>query len=238
MKYRILWGVFLIFAAVYLVVSNLGYLPAIGIWSFVFTVVCLSIIIASLKDVNIFGILLPLAVIATIFKEQLGIQQLVPWTVFIVAILASIGLELLLKNWKKNRKKKKKNKFCTTSYGNKDVDASDETGENIELETSFNGLIKYIKSDNLKYVSLKSKFAGCKLYFDSACVPSNNVVVDIESSFSGIELYVPKNWTVLTTAEAHFGAVNIKDDDDTEKGSIVMTVQGETNFGAIDVKFI
>ena len=47
MKKNYFWGVFLILAGAYLVVSQLGYLPAVGVFSLLFTVVCIAVIVAS-----------------------------------------------------------------------------------------------------------------------------------------------------------------------------------------------
>ena len=46
MKKNYFWGVFLILAGAYLVVSQLGYLPAVGVFSLLFTVVCIAVIVA------------------------------------------------------------------------------------------------------------------------------------------------------------------------------------------------
>ena len=60
MKKNYFWGVFLILAGAYLVVSQLGYLPAVGVFSLLFTVVCIAVIVASIPHVHFGGILFPL----------------------------------------------------------------------------------------------------------------------------------------------------------------------------------
>ena len=55
MKKNYFWGVFLILAGAYLVVSQLGYLPAVGVFSLLFTVVCIAVIVASIPHVH-FGV--------------------------------------------------------------------------------------------------------------------------------------------------------------------------------------
>lgn len=73
MKKNYFWGVFLILAGAYLVVSQLGYLPAVGVFSLLFTVVCIAVIVASIPHVHFGGILFPLAFIAIIYDKPLGI---------------------------------------------------------------------------------------------------------------------------------------------------------------------
>ncbi len=72
MKKNYFWGVFLILAGAYLVVSQLGYLPAVGVFSLLFTVVCIAVIVASIPHVHFGGILFPLAFIAIIHDKPLG----------------------------------------------------------------------------------------------------------------------------------------------------------------------
>ena len=82
MKKNYFWGVFLILAGAYLVVSQLGYLPAVGVFSLLFTVVCIAVIVASIPHVHFGGILFPLAFIAIIYDKPLGITAITPWTVY------------------------------------------------------------------------------------------------------------------------------------------------------------
>ena len=95
MKKNYFWGVFLILAGAYLVVSQLGYLPAVGVFSLLFTVVCIAVIVASIPHVHFGGILFPLAFIAIIYDKPLGITAITPWTVLLAALLLTIGLHLI-----------------------------------------------------------------------------------------------------------------------------------------------
>ena len=70
MKKNYFWGVFLILAGAYLVVSQLGYLPAVGVFSLLFTVVCIAVIVASIPHVHFGGILFPLAQLSTINRLE------------------------------------------------------------------------------------------------------------------------------------------------------------------------
>lgn len=79
-------------AGAYLVVSQLGYLPAVGVFSLLFTVVCIAVIVASIPHVHFGGILFPLAFIAIIYDKPLGITAITPWTVLLAALLLTIGL--------------------------------------------------------------------------------------------------------------------------------------------------
>ena len=60
MKKNYFWGVFLVLAGAYLVVSQMGYLPQVGVFTLVFTIVCLAVIVASIPHLGFGGILFPL----------------------------------------------------------------------------------------------------------------------------------------------------------------------------------
>lgn len=88
-------------AGAYLVVSQLGYLPAVGVFSLLFTVVCIAVIVASIPHVHFGGILFPLAFIAIIYDKPLGITAITPWTVLLAALLLTIGLHLIFGRFRK-----------------------------------------------------------------------------------------------------------------------------------------
>ena len=78
---KILWGLFFILAAVYVVVSKLWIMPEISVFS----------------NVNFWEILFSIAFICIIYDDWLGITALTPWTVLGAALLGSIGLSLIFK---------------------------------------------------------------------------------------------------------------------------------------------
>ena len=81
--------------------EQLGYLPAVGVFSLLFTVVCIAVIVASIPHVHFGGILFPLAFIAIIYDKPLGITAITPWTVLLAALLLTIGLHLIFGRFRK-----------------------------------------------------------------------------------------------------------------------------------------
>ena len=110
-------------------------------------------------------------------------------------------------------------------------------GENIYLKSNFGSLIRYVTSEDLRYVSLDSSFSGVKIYLDSARVPAGNVTLEINSSFSGVELYVPKNWEINNHIHSAFGAVDQKNKSNEEK-NVTLTLEGENSFGGITLIYV
>ena len=97
---NIFWGIIFLLAAVFLLVGKLGYLGGISLFSILFTVVLVAILLKSIPSVNFAGILFPLAFLCILYDKQLHIEALTPWTVLGVALLGTIGLQIL---FRKNR---------------------------------------------------------------------------------------------------------------------------------------
>ena len=94
-KERVFWGVLLILAGIFLIISKLGYFPNVNVFSLLLTVFLVVIIVKSLPRFNFAGILFPIAFICIIYDKQLGITAITPWTVLIAALLGSIGLSMI-----------------------------------------------------------------------------------------------------------------------------------------------
>lgn len=150
-KKRFFWGVFLLLAGAYLVISKLGYVPVVGPFSIIFTIACIAIIVASIPKLEFGGILFPLAIIGIIYDEPLHITTLTPWTILLVALLGTIGLTLIFSPIKKKLKKKHScSGECHKDFSK--VKGEEVNGEKIWLRSNFGGLLRYITSDNLNYV--------------------------------------------------------------------------------------
>lgn len=238
-KIRYFWGLFLLLASAYLLVSRLGYVPAVGPFAILFTIACIAVIVASIPKLNFAGILFPLAIICILYDEPLQITALTPWTVLAVALLGGIGLSLIFSPIKKkiHRGHHWENPEEEHHKDFSNVKGEELNGEKIWLRSNFGGLLRYITSDNLNYVELSASFSGVKVYFDSAQVPSGNVTLEINSKFAGIELYVPKNWKIINQVDASFGAVDLKENPD-ETTNVTMTMMGNMSFGAIEIHYV
>ena len=69
------------------------------------------------------------------------------------------------------------------------------TNSIINITSSFGEKVQYIQTNDLQYVTIDSKFSGLKLYFDQATI-QNQATIEIDGNFTGIELYIPKEWNV------------------------------------------
>ena len=75
---KILWGLFFILAAVYVVVSKLWIMPEISVFSVLLTVFFIWLFLNGIRNVNFWEILFSIAFICIIYDDWLGITALTP----------------------------------------------------------------------------------------------------------------------------------------------------------------
>lgn len=201
MKKKIFWGLFFILAATLIVLSTIGWLPEITLFTLICTIFIAAIIIASIAHVNFTGILFSLAFLGILYAEPLGIVSLTPWPILVVALLGSIGLTIIFGG--------PRHCHCHYNYYNdnnnvKDYD-EDEIKEEvssisddglINISTHMGASIKYISTDNFKVANINCSLGGIKVYFDRAKIQGDSAKIHINASLSGVELYIPKEWRV------------------------------------------
>ena len=109
-KKKIFWGIILVLAAVFLLVSQMGLIPElnIGFWTIVWTIVSAAILINGIAKFQFSGIFFGLAFLGIIYDEPLGISAITPWPILGAALLLSIGCNML---FPKRGKCRKDNRF-------------------------------------------------------------------------------------------------------------------------------
>ena len=230
---KIFWGIFFILAAVYVIVSQFGILPDVGVFSVLLTVFLLWVFVEGIRHVNFFEILVSAACICIIYDEPLGITKLTPWPVLGAAVLASIGLSMIFQG----KKKYKKSVYIGGTSG-AGVSSSEQcSGQNIRCENNFGSAIRYISSDDFRNAQVENNFGSLSVYFDNAIVQEGSAVINIENNFGETNLYIPKEWKVQNNLERSFGSIN---EHGTNIGTrnTVLFINGSANFGVINLHYI
>lgn len=230
-KEKVLWGVLLLLSGIFILISKLGYFSEVNVVSLIITVFLVAIIVKSIIKVNFAGILFPLAFIAIIYDDKLGINAISPWPVLIAALLGTIGLSLIFskslfycncKSWKGNSNCKK-------------IDIEDEG--HIKIETSFGSTIKYVNTDKFVQADLECSFGSMQIYFDNADMENDTATLNIEVSFGGMEIYVPKKWRVEDRTSTSFGGIEIKNSNNNATNKTLILV-GDISFAGVDVYYV
>ncbi|MCI9151609.1 MAG: hypothetical protein HFI42_14170 [Lachnospiraceae bacterium] len=240
-KEKIFWGVFLILAAAFLIIGRLGFLEGFSLGNILCAVFLVAVLIHGIIKLGFGQILFSIAFLCIIFDEELGIEALTPWTVLIAALLGTIGLNMLF------HKKKKKSFYTQYHSHHKEVfvegtrpehyQEADADQETVFCKSNFGSAIKYVNSTDFQYASLECSFGGMKVYFDNAVITGASATVDLDVSFAGVELYVPKEWNVVNNVKVCCAGIDEKGRNmSTGTPSLVLT--GELNFGGVTVHYI
>lgn len=238
-KFRtVFWGIFFLVAAVFILVSQLGYLtPRISLWRLILSVFLLAITVEGVLHMEFFSILVPLAGIACLFDAQLGLQAITPWPLLGAATFASIGLSIIFHN----KGSRWKQKYAFIHSDNAAHPDFEETVENLNAnmvfsKVTFGASIKYLHAQRLERAEFECSFGSLKVYFDQAQLSPDGADVRINCSFGGVTLYVPRGWTVKDDINASIGTVkNRENRPDTEN---VLRVRGNVSFGGVDIVYI
>lgn len=231
---NIFWGIVLILCAVFIVVNKLGYFEGIGIFTLLFTVAVAAGLIDSVARRSFGGILFCLAFLGILYDKQLGIEALTPWPILGVALLGTIGLDMIFKPKKKSCKYEKNFEWNNESYQEIIDEESDEW---VHCEVSFSSTTKYINSTNFKKADLECSFGSLSVYFDNAVLADGKAAVNLEVSFGAMKLYIPKTWKVVMNLDNAFGGCK---EYGTCSGSDENTlmINGEVSFSGLEIYYI
>lgn len=228
---NIFWGILFVLGAIGLVIGKMGFLSDINPFSLGFSVILGAIIIDSLFRLNYAGILFPIAFLCIIYDKQLGITALTPWTVLIAALFGSIGLSMIFP--KKNKLFEKKLSWSFEEGEN--INIEDEG--NIKISAAFSGGTKFINTDKFVSANISCKYSGLEVYFDNAVMAENTAVIRLDVAFSGLELYIPKNWNVENRTNVFLGGVeNKKYGDKVYTNTLILT--GDIKISGVEVHYI
>lgn len=225
-KERIFWGLYFIAAAFLLLAGNLGVFKEISVWTIIISVFFAATMLKSLFHRNIPGVLFSLAFLAIVHARLLGIEAITPWPVLGAALLGSIGVSIIYHP-----------KYFVHRHWEENETIETITENDMEFSTSFGSSIKYVNSDDFKRARLNCSFGGLKVYFDNALIQNDQAVIEIQASFSGVELYLPKGWNVVNHLETSFADLEEKNMNNTT-GSPVVTLVGSISFSGVTIVYI
>lgn len=232
MKNRnIFWGILFVLGAIVLLIGKMGFLADVNVFSLAFSLLLVAVIIDSLFRLNYAGVLFSIAFLCIIYDKQLGITQITPWTVLIAALFGSIGLSMIFP---------KKNKFWSRksewSFEKGEAIKVEDEG-NIKISAAFSGGTKFINTDKFISADIDCKFSGLEVYFDNATMVGPTAVLNLEVSFSGVEIYIPRGWNVENRTNVFLGGVESKVRDNTVYTNTLI-VTGNVNLSGVEIHYI
>lgn len=231
----VFWGILFLLGAAALVVSRLGYLEGVGVWSILFSVCLAGFLVDGLVRRSFGEMLFALAFLIIVNDKLLQLEKITPWPVLGAALLGTVGLNLLFPKF--HRKYKRSVTVNGKSYNGKgQVTEENWDGDRVSYENAFGTAVKYV-SGWVSYLKTENSFGSMQIYFTDAQPRDGSANVNITTSFGSVVLYVPASWKVVLNTEHAFGSTREKGHCNPE-GSSVLYISGEVNFGCLMIQYV
>jgi len=231
------WGLIIILIAVYLILSNIGILHG-SVLSVILTIIMLAITISGFAKLQFTGALLGLSHLVYMYRDPLHIpESLSGWIIILAGVLIGIGLDMILKNAKRNHNTPPYVEFVSDSR-------SDSNGQNVfdyegrvSVSNSFGDHTKYVDSNNLSYATVENSFGNLTVYFDNAVLSNAAATIDVKNGFGNCNLYLPATWRLDLHEDSGFGKVLIHGAPSHDPQSPVVHLKVDNGFGSVQIYF-
>jgi hypothetical protein len=229
---KIFWGLFFIVAGIFVMLDQFYSYTNITLFNLLLTIFIAAMLIKSLLRINFPGILFSLAFLCIIYSEPLHLENITPIPVLLTALLGSIGLSILFNRHCFNGK-------CYVGSNNEHFSEviNDVDDNEVNFSVNCGSSVKYINSEDFKVANLRCHFGAMEVYFDNAKIKDDNATINVDVSFSGIELYIPREWKIVNKIDVTLGAVEQKNNTQA-KFEKTVTLTGRVSLGAVEIFYI
>ena len=238
---KIFWGLFFIFAAAFAIISPMGIFGEIGVWSIIFTVFSLAMLIDGIANFSYFKILMSLAFLCIIYADLLNIQHLTPWPVLGAAFLLSIGLSIMFGKRSPwfifHPFGGHKNQYNTKNFGGDVADHYDDN-DNVECSVAMGSSSKYLHSTSLKSAYLSCHMGTLNVFFDNVTLHPEGAVVKVDCTMGDINLYFPKGWVVNNEISSFLADIEEVNNRNRETSGAVVRLTGNVNMGDVEIIYV
>ena len=235
-KNNIFWGLVLIMAAGMVLLHSFGLDPGIGVFRLLIGIVLAAILIKSVVSFHVEGICFSAAFFIIMFSQEMGILPVNPLQILLVALLLSVGVNLLLGD--KIRKIRRERRESHRGIGQYEQVVDSQDCDRIEVSLKFGSAVKYVESDNFVSGDLSASFGALVVYFDNAIIQNASAELCVDVSFGAMKLYVPKVWKVENNITSNFGGVEERGESKWTESGKQLYLKVNVNFGAIYIYYI
>lgn len=191
------------------------------------------------------GVMVSLGLLAWLYAEPLGLQQINGWTLVGIATVAGLGLDCLLTPLRRRRTERQwethgETTWAASSASTAETDAvnvedapiaktaapegfSAEAGatedQNVTVRVIFGNVVRYVQSRDFQQAAITVLMGEAHVYFDTAAISQPGATISVNGAMGEIHLYVPRNWRVQSVVNVFLGELS-------QHGSAEATVDG------------
>lgn len=237
-KNNITFGLVLIAAAIIMMGNSMGLIPDIPWFRILCSVLLAGWGIKAILERDFFGMFMSVSIIAWLFDDELGIDNLAPFPLLVAAACLGIGLNMIFG-------KKKKEVNIEYSVGGEGTTFSSEgsnngtwtDGRHVTLENNFNSTSKYVNSAAFSSAKLENNFGSANVYFNNANVYNGEATIELNNNFGKMNIYLPSKWRASISQESTFGHVSIHGEPNRDMDAPYVIIRAESNFGELNIFF-
>lgn len=229
MRKKNLIGLLFIIFAISIAFGELNFFPSGTIFLTLGTIILGYFIIRGLTDFDVFGTILPIALLFIIYNKHFHLTTISSAKVIWIAILLSIGISMLFPKKLKYSFQRKKDRFRGYTKKTEAQDYSNVTfGENV----------RYININELDHFRSTTTFGSTNIYFEKLDTYSiKDVHINITATFGDVKIFIPKEWSVENQISSIFGEVNTPfSSPNTDDVKVILT--GNITFGEVSIIYI
>ena len=154
--------------------------------------------------------------------------------------LILLGLVIMLKRKDSIRTKKHKRPFNHPPFGhrkpNDEINYETDNGF-VSVDTTFNS-VRYIVLDPVfKGADIDVSFGNVILDLKKTTLEADETIINIDSSFSGVVIYVPKGWLVRLKVDSFLaGCQDMRDLTETTDMTHTLYICGDLSFSGLELR--
>ena len=234
---NLFWGIAFLLVAAFVLTNNYIGFDDIGIGKIIISILALAFIVQCIARLHIAPIVIPIAVLYFIYREPLGLPMIQTWKLIAAAALTFIGLNILLP-------KRRGHNHCNNSCGSgeqqqqRKIPADGNKDNNPYVGVNFGAVSRSLNADSLETLRLSCNFGAMEIYLNQVEPSPNGAEADINCSFGGIQLFVPKHWQVIDKLHCTLAGVNVKSFTAPAENAPRLTLNGSVSLGGVEVKYI
>lgn len=237
-KNNIFGGLMFIVVAVLIMGSAMGFIPDIPWFKLFAGGMFAAWAIKALINREFFGCFLSAGIVAWIFDEELGIEEIAPFPLLAAAVLAGIGVNMIFG---------KKEKIARVIYedgeewksGSLDDAKKEEwvDGRQVTLVNNFNSTSKYVNSAAFSSAKLENDFGSVNVYFNNANVYEGEAEIKLSNNFGRMNIYFPGKWRASISQSSSFGNVHVHGEPNRDMDAPHVIIKADSNFGDLNIFF-
>jgi hypothetical protein len=241
------WGIFLLLAAAFVLSSQFGGFAEIGIGSIIVAILALAFMVQCIARLSFSLLPISFALLYIVFQGPLGLPYVRTWVLVLAAVLASIGLHLILPRKRRHKGSSSscgahhhKHEYYTYNGKEQTKTYTEEGGydNNPVVNVSFGTVSRNLYADCLETAQLNCNFGELTVFFDQVQLNPKGAEATLTCSFGSIVIYVPKQWRIIDKIGCTLGEVgNDNHFAPPAENAPQLTIKGSVSLGKVEIRY-